>query len=212
MKKVVAISLLVLAVFQMTQAQVNLHLGAISNTMTTTHFSNNTISADVQLYGLYGGLGFNVDLNHNFGLILGADINYYDWSEDRTVMGIVDVKTTTTQMDVAVPLMLDYSFSIGRYGKFTIMGGAMLNFGISSETRYQSVGQSWTSDHYTSSSYEDADFFAERFNWGLSCGARLGIGRIGIDAIYYKGMTDLAPAQNDQAYASKIMLGLDLNL
>lgn len=196
----------------MAQAQVNLHLGGMNNTLNTTHFSNSTTSADVDLMGVYAGLGFNVDLNHNFGFVLGVDANYYNWSENRPVMGLVDVKTTTTQVDLAVPLMLNYSLSIGRHGKLTFMGGAMLNFGISSETSYSAVGLSTTIDHYSTSDYEDADFFAERYNWGLVAGVRLGIGRIGFDALYYKGMTDLAPSQNDQTFATKIMVGVDLNL
>lgn len=211
MKKAVALLVVVLGLATMAQAQVNLHLGVVSNTMTTTHYSNSTTSADVNLGGVYAGLGFNVDLNHNFGFVLGADVNYYNWSENRSVMGVVDLKTTTTQMDVAVPLMLDYSLSIGRHGKLTFMGGAMLNFGISSETSYRGDIVNVTIDHYTTND-QDPDFFAERFNWGLVAGARLGIGRIGFDALYYKGITDFAPAQNDQTFATKLMFGMDLNL
>lgn len=215
MKKIFTFAIVAMLALGGAKAQVNFHLGALQNQVTSINHLVNAASSSTTAPGLYAGFSFNIDLNHNFGLLMGINGEYILAKDTLSIMNMAGVERTATQVDVDVPFLLNYTLHFGRKVGLTIFGGATLNYAILNRMDYKSnilgVTNSWTEDGFTTNDFNQEGYIAERYSWGLSYGARLFFGKVGIHGVYYYGMTDLNDNANIEAQRTRISLGLDVN-
>ncbi|MBQ0159114.1 MAG: PorT family protein [Bacteroidales bacterium] len=176
-------------------AQARIHVGAAQqNIPTSTTILNHTIHDTVSRLGFYGGLSYTIDLNHHFELTLGANANYFYEHDTVNILGMAGVTSNFTEVDLSIPIHLGYAIHFGDKIRLGIYVGPTLNFGLVNHTQYQGtfmgVSKGWTTDWFENNNAEDQDYYYERFGWSLTAGARLTIGKIGIEAGYTYGMSD----------------------
>lgn len=197
MKKTLLLTLLLVISFATAlRAQGDFHLGFIQNTLNTktTTVVGNITSSTMQI-GEYAGFSYNIDLNHNFGLLLGAEAEHFSISDTA---GLLTGKTML--INVNVPVMLNFSLRF-RKVRLTASGGLSMNMGILSNTKIESIGEI--------DNYADVEIM-DRYSWGLNYGARLSYGKIGVHAMWLYGLTDLNKSDNIETTSSRMMVGVDI--
>lgn len=218
MKKLVRILTLAVALMIGGQsfAQFNFHLGGLMNNVTsTTHPLGVTTTSVSSGYGFYGGFSYNLNLDHHFGFMVGVNGEYVNSRDTLDLTGMAGVTSSTTQVGVEVPVLFNFYIPFGRNVRLTLFGGTTLGFAILSKSDYKGVvagvSTQWSEDLFENSDPGSFDYFAERYNWGLTYGARLSYKKVGLHACYYYGMTDLRSSDNEEGRRTRLALGLDVN-
>lgn len=198
-------------------AQTRIHVGvAQQNIPTSTTILTHTIHDTISRIGFYGGLSYTIDLNHHFELTLGANANYFYQHDTVDILGMADVTSNFTELDLSIPIHLGYSIHFGDKVRLGVYAGPTLNFGLINHTQYQGtllgVSKGWTTDWFENNDANDQDYYYERFSWSLTAGARLTINKVSLEAGYTYGMSDNYRSANLVGHCNLITAGISFAL
>ncbi len=208
---ILALAATLLAV-DVAHAQGSIHAGYVQNNLISSYtvpVVNTTIHDTLTRPGIYAGFGYNVRLVDNLGLNVGANIEYFCKNDSNSLY-----YTKFRQLDLVVPIYLNFAIPFGGNNSFTIFAGPTLNLGlINKSTNTDRLSGTVTEYNYfdTQNATEES-YYRERFTWALTGGVRVNFGGFGIHAGYTYGMSDNFTSANVKGTCKRIFIGASLSL
>ncbi len=214
MKKTLSILTLAVALFAFgaANAQISVHAGYVQNNLVSTYTNpltggetNDTLTRP----GFYAGFNYNIVLTGDLGLTLGANLEYYA-KNDSTIL----YNRNFQQLDLVVPVYLNYSFPFGDGYSFTVFAGPTLGLGLMNKSTYTGriTGTVTEYNYYDTEDATNEDYYRERFNWSITGGVRVNFGTFGLHAGYSYGMTDNFSSEYTKGNSQRLFVGANFNL
>jgi len=214
MKKIFSLFALAAALFAAgaASAQGSIHAGFVQNNLISTYtvpVVNTTIHDTLTRPGAYAGFNYNIPLSGNFGLTVGANVEYFS-KNDSTVL----YKRKFQQLDMVVPVYLNLAIPFGSNNTFTVFGGPTFGLGLINKATYTGRVSGSISEHnfFDTEDATNENYYRERFNWAVTAGVRLNFGGFGIHAGYTYGLSDNFTSANTKGNSQRIFLGANINL
>src|SRR5574344_905992 len=219
MKKIYAIIAVAVSLFAANQtfAQVSVHAGYVNNHIISSRtVINTTVHDTTSNPGLYLGVAYNYAIKSGFCVSVGANVEYYHAADTVNLLELVGVTSKFTELDLVVPILLNYGFDLGS-AKLTVFGGPTINFGLVNKTDYHftsilGVNRDWSTNWYDEGDKNTGDNYEARTNVAITAGARLDFGTIGIHAGYTFGLTDNYKSAAVSGSYNRFFVGLNYNL
>ncbi len=203
MKKVYAIVLAAALLLVGTQASAQLRFGAgYMNAAERTISGNTTDKAD--LNGFYAGFHYNLNIVAGLGVATGlyADMLF---SERESSVWMVSGKVKFSELDLNLPVYLNYTFPLNRDFSLFVYGGPTLQYGIFRKAKV-TVSAGSTSKSETSDYYKDGN--NKPFNVYLGGGAGFQAGNIQVILGYDHSMINMLESDNVKQNRSQIKIGV----
>ncbi len=214
MKKILSVFTLMTALvaFNAANAQGSIHAGFVQNNLISTYtvpVVNTTVYDTLTRPGVYAGFNYNIPFgSSNFGVTFGANVEYFAKSDSNALY-----KRKFQQLDLVVPVYLNYAIPFGSNSTFTLFAGPTLGLGLINKSTY--TGKlSGTVTEYNYFDTQDATeeaYYRERFTWALTGGVRLNFGGFGIHAGYTYGMSDNFSSASTKGTSKRIFVGANIN-
>ena len=192
----------------MANAQIGINVGYSPLTRTTTVTSgSNTVSEDMKMTGFFVGGNYNVALPvNNLGVSLGLQFRYSTASDSLDLGILGKAKTTYTEMDIDIPVLLNYGINLGRDAKLAAFAGPMLSYSIKGNSHIEGNIAGVVSGA------TDYDWFGENssqkpLNLSLTCGLEFTYSTFRIFGGYHMGLLDLDGEENSTIKTSGIFFG-----
>ena len=215
MKKLFSIISLAIAMFaiNVVNAQGSIHAGYVQNNLISTYtvpVLNTTYYDTLTRPGAYVGFNYNIPLaGDKLGLTVGASVEYYA-KKDSTILYYRKFQ----QLDLVVPVYLNYSIPFGSNNTFTIFGGPTLGLGLMNKSTYTGrvTGAITENNYFDNQDATNEEYYRERFTWALTGGVRFNFGGFGLHAGYTYGMSDNFSSANTKGTSKRIFVGANINL
>ncbi len=214
MKKILSIFTLAVALFAFgaANAQISVHAGYVQNNLVSTYTNPLTSGVTYDTLtrpGAYAGFNYNISLTGDLGLTLGANLEYYTKS-DSTIL----YNRKFQQIDLVVPVYLNYAFPFGDGYTFTVFAGPTLGLGLVNKSTYTGriTGIITENNYYDTEDATNEDYYRERFTWAITGGVRANFGTFGLHAGYTYGMSDNFSSANTTGTSKRIFVGANFNL
>ena len=199
-------------------AQLGINAGYAPVTLTTAVTSGNTTNtSSSQMDGFFAGVTYNYGISKDLGVAFGLQGRYNTKSSTGSASLIVvsgNDKSTTTQLLLDVPVLLNYSLSLGSRAKLTAFAGPTFSYAVYGNTHVVStttfLGSSSTSEN-------DYDMYGDnstnnRFDLTAAFGLQLQYSDFRLFGGYRLGLTDLNTDDNVKTTSSGLFVGLGYSL
>ena len=211
MKKVFTFAAAILLFAGIANAQLSVSAGYTSkNYKSTTTLGSKTTVKD---YTLGGGfyLGGSYTMGMSDGLSFSPGLYFtYNTTKDVTY----GVTTTVNTMDVNIPFLFSYSYSLGGDLSVFAFVGPNIQFGLSAQEKVEGAGPlDGTYDMYAKDNNGESDY--TRFDLGVMVGLGLQYQNIRVQGGYHKGFLDRCGAKDGDNYSyeyamSQIFVGVGI--
>lgn len=203
MKKVFAIVLAAALLLMGTQAFAQIRIGAgYLNSAERTISGNTTNKAD--LNGFYAGFHYNLNIVAGFGVAVGlyADMLF---SEREDSYWIVTGKNKFSELDLNLPIQLNYNFPLTRDFSILVYAGPTLQYGIFRKAKY-TISAAGSSETVTSDYYKDGD--NKPFNVYMGGGAGFQAGNIQVLLGYDHSLINMIDSDKLKQNRGMIKIGV----
>lgn len=199
-------------------AQLGINAGYAPVTLTTAVTSGNyTTTSSSQMDGFFAGVTYNYGISKDLGVAFGLQGRYNTKSSTGSASLIVvsgNDKSTTTQLLLDVPVLLNYSLSLGSRAKLTAFAGPTFSYAVYGNTHVVStttfLGSSSTSEN-------DYDMYGDnstnnRFDLTAAFGLQLQYSDFRLFGGYRLGLIDLNTDADIKTTSSGLFVGLGYSL
>lgn len=211
MKKVFAFAAAILLFAGMANAQLSVSAGYTSkNFKSTTKYGSNTNTKEYSLGG-----GFYVGGSYAMGMSDGLNVApglYFTYNTDKDVDH--GVTTTINTMDVNIPILFSYTYSLGGDLALFAFVGPNIQLGLSAQQKVEGTPGGLldgTNDLYAKDNNDESYF--TRFDLGVMVGLGLQYQNFRLQGGYHKGFLDRCGAKDGDNYSfeyamSQIFVGV----
>ncbi|MBQ9474385.1 MAG: PorT family protein [Bacteroidales bacterium] len=199
-------------------AQLGVNFGYAPVTLSTeTTIGNNTSTSSSELNGFFAGVNYNATITGNLGVSLGVQGRFNIKTSTGSSNFVVvsgDSKSTTTQFLVDVPVLLNYSLSLGSSAKLSPFVGPMVSYALTGNTHVKTTvtvaGSSKTSEDDYAMYGDNSN--NQRLDLSLAFGASFQYLDFRVFGGYRMGLLDLNSNDNIKTTSAGIFLGLGYEL
>ena len=186
-----------------TQAFAQARFGAgYLNAAERTISGNTTEKAD--LNGFYVGFHYNLNIVAGLGVATGLYADMLFANREESVW-LVTGKGKFSELDLNLPIQLNYTFPLNRDFSLIVYGGPTLQYGIFKKAKYTaSIGSA--SESTTVDYYKDAN--NKPFNVYLGGGAGFQAGNIQVLIGYDHSLINMIESENVKQNRSQIKIGV----
>lgn len=198
-------------------AQLGINVGYAPVTLTSaTTIGNTTTSSTSELNGFFAGVSYNYSISKDLGVAWGLQGRYNTKTSTGSANFVVvsgNDKSTTTQILLDVPVLLNYSLSFGSI-KITAFAGPTFSYALYGNTH---VTTTTTILGSTSTSETDYAVYGDnstinRFDITAAFGIQFQYNDYRLFGGYRIGLSDLNTNDNIKTTSSGLFLGLGLSL
>ena len=203
MKKILSFALVAAAMLfaGKANAQLNVHVGYAPQTYkTTVKIAGVETESTADMNGFFAGADFNMAISGDLHLDLGANVRFNTKSDETS-----GVKTSSTQMLIDVPVLLNYGLNIHRDFRIAAFAGPAISFALSGNTNTEVLGVSTDADWY------DGDN-RSRFDLSVMFGVSVDFTDFRLFGGYNLGLLNTSKADNTTVKGSNWFVGLGYNL
>lgn len=199
-------------------AQMGVNAGYAPVTLTTaTTVGNTTNTSTSEMNGFFAGVTYNYGIARDLGVAFGLQGRYNTKTSTGSANFVVvsgNDKSTTTQVLLDVPVLLNYSLPLGSSAKLTAFAGPTFSYAIYGNTHVVStttiLGSSSTSENDYEMYGDNSN--NERLDITAAFGLQLQYSDYRLFGGYRIGLTDLNTNDNIKTTSSGLFVGLGLNL
>jgi len=213
MKKILSIFTLAVALFAVNavNAQGSFHAGYVQNNLISSYtvpVINTTTYDTLTRPGAYVGFNYNINLVGDLGLTVGANVEYFAKSDSNALY-----RRKFQQLDLAVPVYLNYAIPFGSNNSFTIFAGPTFGLGLINKSTYTGrvTGTVTEYNYFDNEDATEEAYYRERFTWAITGGVRVNFGGFGIHAGYSYGMSDNFSSASTKGTSKRIFVGANFN-
>lgn len=199
-------------------AQLGINVGYAPVTLTSTVTSGNTTTkTSSEMDGFFAGVTYNYGISKDLGVAFGLQGRYNTkTSTDAGNLVVIsgDSKSTTTQILLDVPVLFNYSLSLGSSAKLTAFAGPTFSFAVYGNTH---VTTTTTILGSTSTSENDYAMYGDnstnnRLDITAAFGLQFQYSDFRLFGGYRFGLIDLNTNDNIKTTSSGLFVGLGYNL
>ena len=196
------------------KAQLGINIGYAPVTLTTeTTLGNTTTTSTSELNGFFAGVNYNYGIAKSLGVSFGLQGRYNTKTSTGSANFVVvsgNDKSTTTQILLDVPVLLNYSLSLGSSAKLTAFAGPTFSYAVYGNTHVTSTTTILGS---TSTSETDYAMYGdnssnERFDLTAAFGLQFQFSDFRLFGGYRIGLLDLNSNDNVKTTTSGLFVGL----
>ncbi len=197
-------------------AQTSVNLGFTPTTIST---SNGNFHDTIALNGISIGINQNLSISGDLYVSVGLQGRYSFAKKERTLdLGILGSATATveySQLAIDIPVLLNYSFNLGKDLRITPFVGPTITFALSGKTA--SSGNASVLNLLNLNTDGEDDWYDEgsnnsRFDIGATVGAALTFSQFRVYGGYNLGLINLSTADNTTRKSAGFFLGLGYKL
>ncbi|MCR4828620.1 MAG: PorT family protein [Bacteroidales bacterium] len=212
-------ALIILAVATMffvgkSNAQVSFNFGYAPETLTTkTTAGNTTTTTTSEMNGFFAGVNYNYGLSDAFGVSVGLQARYNTKTSTGSANFVVvsgNDKTTTTQILLDVPVLLNYGLELGSNAKLSAFAGPTFSYAVYGNTHVTASATILGTTTTTETDYAmyDDNSNYERFDIGAAIGLQFQYSDFRLFGGYRVGLLDQNKNDNVKTTASGIFVGV----
>ena len=198
-------------------AQLGINIGYAPVTLTTQVTSGNTTTtSSSEMDGFFAGVSYNNAIGSGLNLSVGLQARYNTKTSTGSANFVVvsgNDKSTTTQILLDVPVLLNYSLPLGS-AKLTVFAGPTFSYAVYGNTHVTTtttiLGSSSTSE--TDYAMYDDNSSNERFDLTAAFGLQLQYSDFRLFGGYRIGLLDLNSNDNVKTTTSGLFVGLGINM
>ena len=220
MKKTIAIVVCAAAMLLAgkANAQLGINVGYAPVTLSTaTTIGNTTTTSTSEMDGFFAGVTYNYGISKDLGVAFGLQGRYNTKTSTGSanfVMVSGNDKSTTTQILLDVPVLLNYSLPLGGRAKLSAFAGPTFSYAVYGNTHVTStttiLGVSSTSE--TDYAMYGDNSTNNRLDITAAFGLQFQYNDIRLFGGYRIGLTDLNTNDNVKTTSSGLFVGLGYNL
>ncbi|MBP5536599.1 MAG: outer membrane beta-barrel protein [Bacteroidales bacterium] len=220
MKKTIAIvacaAVMLLAGKANAQLGVNFGYAPVTLSSATT-IGNTTTTSSSELNGFFAGVTYNYSLSKDLGVAFGlqARLNTKTSTGSGSLIVVsANDKTTTTQLLLDVPVLLNYGFPLGGSAKLSAFAGPVFSYALYGNTHVTTNTTVLGSTNTTESDYDmyGNNSSNSRFDLTGAFGLQFQYSDFRLFGGYRLGFTDLNTNDNIKTTSSGLFVGLGYNL
>ena len=199
-------------------AQLGINVGYAPVTLSTAVTSGNTTTkTSSEMNGFFAGVTYNYGINKDLGVAFGLQGRYNTKTSTGSANFVVisgNDKSTTTQILLDVPVLVNYSLPLGSSAKLTAFVGPTFSFAVYGNTH---VTTTTTILGNTSTSENDYAMYGDnstnnRLDITAAFGLQYQYSDFRLFGGYRFGLTDLNTNDNVKTTSSGLFVGLGYNL
>ena len=199
-------------------AQLGINVGYAPVTLSTAVTSGNTTTkTSSEMNGFFAGVTYNYGINKDLGVAFGLQGRYNTKTSTGSANFVVisgNDKSTTTQILLDVPVLVNYSLPLGSSAKLTAFVGPTFSFAVYGNTH---VTTTTTILGNTSTSENDYAMYGDnstnnRLDITAAFGLQFQYSDFRLFGGYRFGLTDLNTNDNVKTTSSGLFVGLGYNL
>ena len=195
-------------------AQLGVNVGYAPVTLTSAVTSGNTTTTSTsEMDGFFAGITYNNALSGNLGVAVGLQGRYNTKTSTGSANFVVvsgNDKSTTTQILLDVPVLLNYSLNLGSSAKLTAFAGPTFSYAVYGNTHVTStttiLGSSSTSE--TDYAMYGDNSSNGRFDLTAAFGLQFQYSDFRLFGGYRIGLLDLNSGDNVKTTTSGLFVGL----
>ncbi len=196
------------------QAQLGVNIGYAPVTITNaTTLGNNTTTTTSEMDGFFAGVTYNYGFSKDLGVAFGIQGRLNTKTSTGSANYIVisgNDKSTTTQFLLDVPVLLNFSFSLGSSAKLTAFAGPTFSYALYGNTHVTTTTNilgtiSTSEDNYPM--YGDNSSL-KRLDISAALGLQFQYNAFRLFGGYRLGLTDLNSSDNVKTTTSGIFAGI----
>ena len=199
-------------------AQLGINVGYAPVTLSTaTTIGNNTTTSTSEMDGFFAGVTYNYGISKDLGVAFGLQGRYNTKTSTGSANFVVvsgNDKSTTTQILLDVPVLLNYSLPLGGSAKLSAFAGPTFSYAVYGNTHVTStatiLGVSSTSE--TDYAMYGDNSTNNRLDITAAFGLQFQYNDIRLFGGYRIGLTDLNTNDNVKTTSSGLFVGLGYNL
>lgn len=199
-------------------AQLGINVGYAPVTLSTaTTIGNTTTNTSSEMDGFFAGVTYNNVLSGNLGVAVGLQGRYNTKISTGSANFVVvsgNDKSTTTQILIDVPVLFNYSLTLGGSAKLTAFAGPTISYALYGNTHVTTTTTILSSSSTTETDYPmyDDNSTNNRFDITAAFGLQLQYNNFRLFGGYRLGLTDLNSNENIKTTSSGLFVGLGYNL
>ena len=199
-------------------AQLGINVGYAPVTLSTaTTIGNTTTTSTSEMDGFFAGVTYNYGISKDLGVAFGLQGRYNTKTSTGSANFVVvsgNDKSTTTQILLDVPVLLNYSLPLGGSAKLSAFAGPTFSYAVYGNTHVTStttiLGVSSTSE--TDYAMYGDNSTNNRLDITAAFGLQFQYNDIRLFGGYRIGLTDLNTNDNVKTTSSGLFVGLGYNL
>ena len=199
-------------------AQLGINVGYAPVTLSTaTTIGNNTATSTSEMDGFFAGVTYNYGISKDLGVAFGLQGRYNTKTSTGSANFVVvsgNDKSTTTQILLDVPVLLNYSLPLGGSAKLSAFAGPTFSYAVYGNTHVTStttiLGVSSTSE--TDYAMYGDNSTNNRLDITAAFGLQFQYNDFRLFGGYRIGLTDLNTNDNVKTTSSGLFVGLGYNL
>lgn len=199
-------------------AQLGINVGYAPVTLSTaTTIGNNTTTSTSEMDGFFAGVTYNYGISKDLGVAFGLQGRYNTKTSTGSANFVVvsgNDKSTTTQILLDVPVLLNYSLPLGGSAKLSAFAGPTFSYAVYGNTHVTStttiLGVSSTSE--TDYAMYGDNSTNNRLDITAAFGLQFQYNDFRLFGGYRIGLTDLNTNDNVKTTSSGLFVGLGYNL
>ena len=199
-------------------AQLGINIGYAPVTLkTATTLGNTTTTSTSDMDGFFAGVNYNYGIGKDLGVSFGLQGRYNTKTSTGSANFVVvsgNDKSTTTQILLDVPVLLNYSLNLGSSAKLTAFAGPTFSYAVYGNTH---VTTTTTILGSTSTSETDYAMYGdnssnERFDLTAAFGLQFQYSDFRLFGGYRIGLLDLNSNDNVKTTTSGLFVGVGFTL
>jgi hypothetical protein len=199
-------------------AQLGINVGYAPVTLSTaTTIGNTTTTSTSEMDGFFAGVTYNYGISKDLGVAFGLQGRYNTKTSTGSANFVVvsgNDKSTTTQILLDVPVLLNYSLPLGGSAKLSAFAGPTFSYAVYGNTHVTStatiLGVSSTSE--TDYAMYGDNSTNNRLDITAAFGLQFQYNDFRLFGGYRIGLTDLNTNDNVKTTSSGLFVGLGYNL
>lgn len=199
-------------------AQLGINIGYAPVTLkTATTLGNTTNTSTSEMDGFFAGVNYNYGIGKDLGVSFGLQGRYNTKTSTGSANFVVvsgNDKSTTTQILLDVPVLLNYSLNLGSSAKLTAFAGPTFSYAV-----YGNTHVTTTTTILGSSSTSETDYAMygdnssnERFDLTAAFGLQFQYSNFRLFGGYRIGLLDLNSNENAKTTSAGFFVGLGYTL
>lgn len=199
-------------------AQLGINIGYAPTTLTTkTTISNTTNTSSSEMNGFFVGVNYNFGFGKGLGLSVGLQGRYNTKTSTGSANFVVvsgNDKSTSTQILLDVPVLVNYSLALGRDAKLSAFAGPALSYAVYGNTHVTTNTNILGTTSTTENDYSmyGGNSSNERFDLSIAFGLAFQYSDFRLFGGYRIGLLDLNNNDNTSTKTSGFFVGLGMDL